>query len=59
MNLISKKEAIKKGIEHLVITEEDFQKYVQQPADEHERKLPDWLQKELALLDALPEEENE
>jgi len=59
MNLISKKEAIKKGIEDLVITEEDFQKYIQQPSDEYERtKLPVWLQKELALLDALPEEEN-
>ena len=59
MDLISRKEAIKKGIEHLVITEEDFQKYIQQPSDEYERtKLPDWLHKELALLDALPEEED-
>ena len=38
MRLISKKEASEKGIEHLVITEEDFQKYVQQPADEYEDK---------------------
>ena len=58
MSLISKKEAIEKGIEHLVITEEEFQKYVQQPADEHERKMPEWLLKELELFDALTEEEN-
>ena len=58
MELISRKEAIKKGVEDLVITEEDFQKYIQHPSNEYETKLPDWLQKELALLDALPEEEN-
>jgi len=59
MSLISKKEATKKGIEDLVITEEDFKKYIQHPSNEYEEtKLPDWLQKELALLDALPEEEN-
>ena len=51
MSLISKKEAKEKGIEHLVITEDDFQKYVQQPADEHEASAPAWLQKELALLE--------
>ena len=58
MSLISKKEATKKGIEDLVITEEDFIKYFQKPSEEYEYKSPDWLEKELALLDALPEEEN-
>ena len=36
--LISKKEASKKGIEHLVITEEDFQKYIQAPSDDYEAR---------------------
>ncbi len=38
MELISRKEAIKKGIEHLVITEEDFQKYIQEPSDDYEAR---------------------
>ena len=61
MDLISRKEAIKKGIEHLVITEEDFQKYVQEPADEHEQKkyLYQSLPNQVGTLqDALLEEEN-
>ena len=32
------KEASKKGIEHLVITEEDFQKYIQAPSDDYEAR---------------------
>ena len=60
MDLISKKEAIKKGIEDLVITEEDFQKYIQQPSDEYEEKkyLYQSLPNQVGTLqDALLEEE--